>query len=226
MSKSAMNHENPPVASSDDDAEQDVAPPTAPIAGAPSARSDDVLQSTQECVASPAQPPPPQSWLDIAGHLGRLLSAAAHLCERMTAATSTGCQDVLRTAVMTEATGALDLPAISGAAAVLHSSAILGKSPAPQQQPPASKKLPAPARAPPLAPPVPRPLSPRGPQRSCSRGPQRAPRKAARRAPSARGPPGTPLTNTVRHHGGGTLGGGHGRSVGGRGVHRDKPRVR
>ncbi|CAM9830691.1 unnamed protein product [Lampetra planeri] len=53
--------------------------PTALVARAPSARSDDVLQSAQECMANPAQLPPPQSWLDIDGHLWRLMSAAAHL---------------------------------------------------------------------------------------------------------------------------------------------------
>ncbi|CAN0310896.1 unnamed protein product [Lampetra fluviatilis] len=102
-----------------------------------------VLQSAQERVASPAQPPPPQSWLDIAGHLGRFLSAATHLFERMMAATSTARQDALPAAVMTEATGALDLPAISGAAAMLHSSAISGNRPTPQQQPPRWKSFPS-----------------------------------------------------------------------------------
>ncbi|CAM9874613.1 unnamed protein product [Lampetra planeri] len=29
-----------------------------------------MLQSAQETVASPTLPPPPQSWLDVAGHLG------------------------------------------------------------------------------------------------------------------------------------------------------------
>ncbi|CAM9283398.1 unnamed protein product [Lampetra fluviatilis] len=62
--------------------------------------------------------------------------AAAYLFERMTAATSTGCQDTLPAAVMTEATGAPDLPAISRA---LHSFSISGDRPAPQQQPLTSK---------------------------------------------------------------------------------------
>ncbi|XP_042202441.1 uncharacterized protein LOC121852537, partial [Callorhinchus milii] len=34
--------------------------------------NDVINQSAQECVASPAQPPPPQSWLDIAGPLAKI----------------------------------------------------------------------------------------------------------------------------------------------------------
>ncbi|CAM9824875.1 unnamed protein product [Lampetra planeri] len=112
-----------------------VIPPTAPVAGAPSARSDDVLRSAQECVVSPAQPPPPQSWLDITSHLGRFLSAAAHLFEQMTASTFNGFQDTLPAAV----TGALDLLTILVAAATLHSYSISGDRSVLQQQLPTSK---------------------------------------------------------------------------------------
>ncbi|CAN0347695.1 unnamed protein product [Lampetra fluviatilis] len=135
MSKAVVKRRNQLVALSNDDAEQDVIPPTAPVAGAPSTRSDDVLQSAQDCVASPAQLPPSQSWLDIVGHLGRLLSAAAHLFEQITAATSTGCHDMLPAAVMTEATF---LP-FRGLQPCSARSSILGDWPVLQQQPPTSK---------------------------------------------------------------------------------------
>ncbi|CAM9521307.1 unnamed protein product [Lampetra planeri] len=116
---------NPPAVSSDGEAEQDVVPPTALVAGGPSPCSDNVLQSENETMVSPTLPPPPQSWLDIAGHLGRLLLAAIHLFEPMMAASTTGYQDELPAAVVSEATGVRDLAAISGAAAALPKSAIL-----------------------------------------------------------------------------------------------------
>ncbi|CAM9439694.1 unnamed protein product [Lampetra fluviatilis] len=95
------------------------------VAGGPSPCSDNVLQSAHETMVSPTLPPPPQSWLDIAGHLGRLLLAAIHLFEPMMAASTTGYQDELPAAVVSEATGVRDLAAISEAAAALPKSAIL-----------------------------------------------------------------------------------------------------
>ncbi|CAM9886350.1 unnamed protein product [Lampetra planeri] len=62
--------------------------------------------------------------LDIASHLRRLLSAAAHFFKRMTAATSTGRQDAIPAAVVAEVTGSLDLPAIPVVAAALCSSEV------------------------------------------------------------------------------------------------------
>ncbi|CAM9387883.1 unnamed protein product [Lampetra planeri] len=98
------------------------------VAGASSGRSNNVLQSAKETMVSPTLPPPPQSWLDIAGHLGMLLSAAAHLFERMMAALTTGHQDTFPTIVVSEAMGAQDLAAISEATAaqVIRSSCLLG----------------------------------------------------------------------------------------------------
>ncbi|CAM9830478.1 unnamed protein product [Lampetra planeri] len=139
MSKLASKRRNPPSVSSDDEAEQDVIHLTAPVAGAPSVRSEDVLVSAQETMASPTLPPPPQSWLDIAGHRERLLSGAAHLFEQMTAASTTGHQDVHPANLVSEATGARDLAAISEAAAALPKSAILRDRTTPQQQLPISK---------------------------------------------------------------------------------------
>ncbi|CAN0218069.1 unnamed protein product [Lampetra planeri] len=139
MSKSASKRRNPPAVSSDDEVEQDVVPPMAPVAGASSGRSDDVLQSAQETVASPTLPPPPQSWLDVAGHLGRLLSAAAHLFERMTAVLTTGLQGALHAAVGSEASGAPDPTAILETAAGLRAFTILRDRPTPQQQLPSPK---------------------------------------------------------------------------------------
>ncbi|CAM9289845.1 unnamed protein product [Lampetra fluviatilis] len=130
----ASKRRNPPAASLDDEVVQDVVPPTALVAGASSRRSDDVLQSEQETVASPTLPPPLQSWLDIAGHLRRLLSAAAHLFQRMTAVLTTGLQGALPAAVGSEALGVPDPSAILEAATGLHASAILCDRLTPQQQ--------------------------------------------------------------------------------------------